>query len=370
MMGIVKTGSIAILVYTLLPAATFGQVFDFAQDMDQLTRSWFKEDAPGGVILVVKGDDVIYEKVGGRADLQAGTPIDRHTIFNTGSISKTFVANAILILHEQGKLSIDDPLSRFFDDFDDMEIAAAVTIRHLLSHTSGLPDSRNVRDNREFFLTARDTANFEPLKATRSFNFVPGSRFEYSNPAYNGLALIVERVSGQKWQEFVMQHVFGPAGLQESTITEGPHPASGVAHAYVSTGAGFEEYDYGEFPTFAASGNGGVWCSIGDLVQYERALQEGKIISLALLKESRTPFHPENWSSDAEPQVGYGWFVEEKHPQTGSKVVYHTGSQGGFRAFHLFIPDRDVIFSALFNQPFDSRTLFSQGLALIAEHGI
>ncbi|MDX1477734.1 MAG: serine hydrolase domain-containing protein [Saprospiraceae bacterium] len=368
---ILRLRPIAVVVVSLLAASAWSQYDDFAREMDALTGEWWSDDAPGGVILVMKGEETVYQRVGGLADLGTGTPIDVQTIFNTGSISKTFVANAILILHEEGKLSIDDPLSRYFDDFADPKIAEAVTIRHLLSHTSGLPDSRNVRADPAFYMTARDTANFAPLKQTRDFKFEPGSRFEYSNPAYNGLALIVERVSGRKWQDFIRDRIFRPAGMQRSTITDGPHPATGVAHAYEPDGeGGYAEYDYGEFPTFAASGNGGVWCSIGDLVKYERALQAGKIISPELLQESRTPWHPDNWSASNDPQIGYSWFIDLQNAHTGGKIVYHTGSQGGFRAFHIWIPDRDVIFCALFNQPFDSRRLFAEGLALIAKHGI
>ncbi|MEI9912726.1 MAG: serine hydrolase domain-containing protein [Bacteroidota bacterium] len=89
--------------------------------------------------------------------------------------------------------------------------------------------------------------------------FEPGTKYKYSNPAFNGLALIIEKVTGKKWQDYINDLIFKPAGMKTSTITDGPHPQHGVAHAYIEKkGGGFEELDYGEEPTFAAAGNGGV----------------------------------------------------------------------------------------------------------------
>ena len=358
---------VILFVGVFLPMIGVCQYKALHKDMDQLTEEWFDDDAPGGVIIIVKGDEIIYSKIGGIADMGTGLAIDDQTIFNTGSISKTFVASAILMLHEQGKLNIDDPISMYFDDFDDESIAEAVTVKNLLSHTSGLPDLRDVRGNVEFYMTAKDVENFAPLKATKEFDFEPGSQFQYSNPAYNGLALIVEQVSGQKWQDFIEENIFEPAGMEQSTITDGAHPETGVAHAYVEDNGEYKEYDYGEFPTFTASGNGGVWCSIGDLILYEKALHAGKIISKELFAESRTPYHPDNWSSSSPPGVGYGWWVQENNDQVGGKIEYHTGSQGGFRAFHIYIPGKDILYCALFNRPVDTRGLFEKGLKVIGK---
>jgi len=145
-------------------------------------------------------------------------------VCNTGSISKTFVSNGILILEEQGLLLLEDEIKKYFDDFDNEQVAGIVKIKHLLSHTSGLSDLRNVRDNFEFYLTAKDKENFEPLKHADSLNFEPGEKFQYSNPAFNGLALIIEKLSKQKWQIFIEDNIFEPAGMTNSKITDGAYP--------------------------------------------------------------------------------------------------------------------------------------------------
>ncbi len=171
------------------------------RELDTMLAEEFKADQPGGSVLVMKGDRTLFSENYGVADLVTKEKITENTLFNLGSVSKTFVSNGILILNEQGLLSLDDSLAQYFDDFINSDIARKVKIKHLLSHTSGLPDIRNVSDNFDFFLTAKDEENFAPIKLADSLNFEPGEKFEYSNPAFNGLALIIEKVTGQKVAE-------------------------------------------------------------------------------------------------------------------------------------------------------------------------
>ena len=112
-------------------------------------------------------------------------------------------------------------------------------------YTLGLPDNRQVSKDTVFYLTAKDSENWAPVTKTDTLVFESGDRFEYSNPAYNGLALIVEQVSGMKWQKFIEENIFKPSGMNTSTITDGPHPATGVSHAYnkIAGGCGLKQLD-------------------------------------------------------------------------------------------------------------------------------
>lgn len=323
-------------------------------DFEELFDGKFADDEPGGIILVKKGDDIVFLKSYGVEDIETGKKIDTNTIFNTGSISKTFVSNGILMLEEANLLSIEDNLFQYFFDFDNENISKEVKIKHLLSHTSGLPDSRKVSENPEFYLTAKDEENFQPIKHTQSLNFEPGKEFQYSNPAYNGLALIIEKVTKQKWQDFIKEKIFIPSGMMHSKITDGPHPEQGVAHAYKVNDNSFEEDDYGEYPTFAAAGNGGVWCSILDLVNYNKALSTNTFLKKETIEKSQNVWMPENWASTTDPDVGYSWFIADKEVERnnlGVKVISHTGWQGGFRAFYISIPEKDILYVGLFNRP-------------------
>ncbi len=230
--------------------------------LDAFFTSQFATGDPGGAVLVMKDTTVLFKKGYGVADINTKEPITTKTLFNLGSISKTFVANGILILQEEGKLSVEDSLIKYFPDFKNKEIASKVKIKHLLTHTSGLPDNREVSKDTVFFLTANDLQNWYPITQTDTLEFEPGSKYNYSNPAYNALALIIEQVSKQKWQDFIHDRIFVPSGMTTSTITDGAHPSSGVSHGYAMIGKRWTEDDYGEEPTFCASGNGGIWSSL------------------------------------------------------------------------------------------------------------
>jgi CubicO group peptidase (beta-lactamase class C family) len=320
------------------------------QRLDSLFESYFKPGEPGGAVLVVRNNQVIYKRGFGIADVHTREAITTKTLFNVGSISKTFVAYGILQLAKDGRLSLDDELLRYFPDFKNREIARKVKLYHLLTHTSGIPDSRPIEAQRTFYLTAGDAENFAPLKQTDSLQFEPGTKYKYSNPAFNGLALIIEQVTGQKWQHYIREHVFTPAGMHISTITDGPHPESGVSHAYiVNEKKQFEELDYGEEPTFAAAGNGGVWSSVEELWSYEQAIQQHRFLPEEWIRKSRTVYPFPAWA-DATPQrLGLSWFINTD--STGRKMIGHTGSQGGFISDYCWWPGEKTFYVLLCNIP-------------------
>jgi len=367
-----KNRYVFIMSFLFFAHFLFGQEQKIKKAFGELYGDLFEADEPGGSILVMKGKDILFQGNYGVADIQTGEKITENTIFNTGSISKTFVSNGILILNERKKLSLDDPISKYFGDFDKKEIAEKVTIAHLLSHSSGLPDIRNVRNHREHFITARDKENWEPIKRTEAFNFEPGSNFQYSNPAFNALALIIEQVSGKKWQSFIREEIFKPSGMENSEITDGPLPDKDVAHAYIDENGKFVESDYGEVPTFAAAGNGGIWSSVMELAQYEKAIRAYTFLSEKMIDQSRSPCVFPEWDQFKDPKIGYSWFLGEDSlfgtNELGVDIVYHTGSQGGFRAFYITIPEKDILYMALFNRPFDAyRDVMRDGLRILKE---
>jgi len=341
--------------------------------LDSLLTAEFRAGEPGGAVLVMKGDSIVFLKCIGLADMVSGEEITSKTLFNLGSISKTFVANGILILGERGKLSVTDPMSIYFPEFRSREIADAVTITHLLTHTSGLPDNRPVSENPEFFITAKDYENFAPVMQAVQFNFPPGEKYEYSNPAFNGLALIIEKVSGRKWQQFIAEEIFAPAGMVSSTITDGPHPEEGVSHGYELVNGEWVESDYGEFPTFPAAGNGGVWSSVTELAKYEKSIRQNIFLGKELTDMSRTILRPANWADTIPPFIGYSWFIGEEEVlgmknDFGVRFFYHTGDQGGFRAFYFTVPDKGILYVGLFNRPpEDLDKIIFTGLNLMKE---
>ncbi len=316
---------------------------------DLLFQSYFDAAEPGGAVLIVKDNKIVYQKGFGIADVNSKEAITTKTLFNVGSISKTFVAYGILKLAAEKKLSLEDDLYKYFPDFKDPAIAHQVKLYHLLTHSSGIPDSRRVKEEHDFYLTAKDDENFAPLKQTDKLKFEAGTKYEYSNPAFNGLALIIEKVTGRKWQDYIQEIIFQPAGMMTSTITNGPHPDSGVAHAYIKNEKEvFEELDYGEEATFAAAGNGGVWSSVEELWKYEQAIQQFHFLDSNWIGKSRIAYPFPGWQDAMPSRLGLSWFLTK---EMGLNMTGHTGSQGGFISDYCWIPEKKIFYVLLCNIP-------------------
>ena len=323
----------------------------FAEQMDAYFLKEFAPDQPGGSVLVMKDTMIVFSKGYGLADLKTKEPINSKTLFNLGSISKTFVSNGILILQELGKLSVEDSLIKYFPKFKNKDIAQKVKIKHLLTHTSGLPDNRQVSKDSVFYLTAKDAENWYPITQTDTLEFETGSKYKYSNPAFNGLALIMEQVSGMKWQDFISERIFIPSGMGRSTITDGAHPSNGVSHGYTMIQGQWREDDYGEEPTFCAAGNGGVWSTVEELARYELALRKGTFLNVKSIDKSAVIKTFPNWSEKDLPFIGWSWWIGQT--SDGLKTIGHTGSQGGFQANYVSIPEKGILFVILCNSPRD-----------------
>ena len=335
--------------FLILVSGCSPRQYSIDKELDAVFDSVFKKNEPGGAVLVAKDGKIVYEKGFGVTDINTKEKITPQTLFNVGSISKTFVAFGILQLAKENKLSLDDDIYKYFPDFKDSSLAKKIKIHHLLTHSSGLPDIRNVREDSVFYLTAKDEENWAPIKQADSLEFQPGEKFNYSNPAFNGLALIIEKVTGMKWQEYIEQKIMIPSGMNTSTITDGPHPESGVSHGYLFDGKKYSEKDYGEEPTFAASGNGGVWSSVKELWKYEQAIQQHIFLDSGWINKSRTVFSFPNWKDSLPPFIGLCWFITKFE---NKKMIGHTGSQGGFRADYVCLSDYNTFYIILCNTPF------------------
>jgi CubicO group peptidase (beta-lactamase class C family) len=318
--------------------------------LDSLFSTVFKPGEPGGAVLVARKGQVLFKKGYGVEDINTRKPITAKTLFNTGSISKTFVSYGILRLEQEGKLSLNDPIAKYFPDFNSKTIAQKVTLQNLMTHSSGLPDARKVSANPVFYLTAKDPENWAPIKSVETLNFEPSSKFEYSNPAFNGLAIVIEQVTSQPWQRYLRRTIFQPSGMPRSTITDGPHPRKGVSHGYERRPDGtFSELDYGEEPTFAASGNGGVWSSVEELWAYEQAIQKAVFLKPEHITRSRTIAPQSNWADTKPPFMGLSWFIL-RDDRMGAQIG-HTGSQGGFISDYIWLPEQGIFYVLLCNTP-------------------
>jgi CubicO group peptidase (beta-lactamase class C family) len=220
---------------TILLAAGLGWQAAPAEDL----RSWLAEQGSrqqfSGVVLVVEGDRPVFEAAIGQADRATFRPNTIDTRFNLGSINKTFTAVAIAQLVQRGKLSFDDPIGKHLEDYPNRDAAAAVTIHHLLTHTSGLAPATDGR-----FGVGRPGSSVSELVesfAAQPLRFAPGSQQEYSNAGYVLLGRSVEVVSGSSYGDYVARHVYEPAGMRNTGFEPVPPASGSAAKGYVALGA-------------------------------------------------------------------------------------------------------------------------------------
>ncbi len=310
------------------------------KQVDELFTSLYPLDQPGAAVLIMKDEEIIFEKGYGIADMEKMTPIDGNTFFNIASVSKQFSSIALLMLAQDGKLSLDDTVSEWFPEFES-ELMQKISLKHLLSHTSGIPDARD-RSDRHFVTTAIDTTSYQYIGKLEKLNFEPGKGYEYMNPTYQLMYTIIERASGENFDDFMRNRIFNVAGMQKATYFEEGKVIPNMSHGYllnVESGE-YEEFDYGEESFFATKADGGLYTSVKEFCKWELALRNNTLVSENLKIEAHTP----KIKIDDIPYTsyGYGWFIEEK-PGFPTKI-YHTGDNGGFQIYAGRYPGQNILY--------------------------
>lgn len=333
-----------------------------ASDMkaDELTRRidevfdavYNNPNEPGAAVLILQGGDTIYSRCFGLADIETKSPVTFETNFCIASVSKQFSAVALLQLAEQGLLSLDDPLSRFFPEFQ-APFFKDITLHHIMSHTSGIPDARP-RDDRNFVLYSTDVESVQYMRTLDHLNFKPGTQYEYINPTFQLIYQIVERVTGRPFETYMHDSVFGRAGMQTCRYFEPDRAIACMAHGYDRDNQGrWQEYDYGEETFFATKADGALYCSINDFVRWERALRDNCVWSASTKRLAYNPWiqiHEDaNYGYQPHTGYGYGFFVQDVPGQPTH--VYHLGDNGGFTIYAGKVPERDLIFLFFSTRP-------------------
>ena len=307
---------------------------------------------PGAAVVVYQGKETIYSRCFGMADLETRTPVTLETNFCIASVSKQFSAVALLQLAEEGKLSLNAPLSKFFPEFQ-APFFKDITLHHILSHTSGIPDARP-RDDRNFVLYSTDVNSVGYMKTLDHLNFLPGTQYEYINPTFQLIYQIVERVSGMPFETYMQKNIFDRIGMKTCCYFEHDRKIANMAHGYQRDANGlWQEYDYGEESFFATKADGALYCSINDFVRWERALRDNRVWTAASKRLAYQPWisipRDANYGYQAYTGYGYGFFVQDFPGEPTH--VYHLGDNGGFTIYAGKIPERDLIFLFFSTRP-------------------
>jgi CubicO group peptidase (beta-lactamase class C family) len=289
-------------------------------------------DIPGAAVLVLHDGQILFEHGYGVTDLRTKRQINARTNFRLASVTKQFTAMAVMLLAHDGKLKYDEALTDVFSHFP--EYGRRITVRDLLNHTSGLldyedlmpPSNPNMPVETE---QIHDAAVLDLLKRQTSTKFVPGSRWAYSNSGYVVLGLIVQKVSGESFPDFLQQRIFAPLQMTNThAYVRGKNTVPDRAYGHSFEGGKWEETD--QSPTSATLGDGGVYSSLEDLAKWDRALRNNTLLSRSEMQAALTPVGvPGVEGPDAVPaQYGFGWFL---NPYKGHKRMWHYGETMGFR---------------------------------------
>ena len=300
------------------------------QKADNLFYTEQQPQGPGVSISVHHNGQSLYKNQHGYANMEYRIPISDSSVFLVGSISKQFTSFSILLLEKEGKLSLDDPITKYLPELADLK--SMVTIRHLANHTSGFRNNYDINNLRG--RTNEDLMNQSNMVALllqqRGLNFTPGNQFQYCNSGYILLAEIVSRVSGMTFSEFVKTNIFEPLDMKNSQFLEDPtHLVMNKVNSYY-----FSEDDYHYYPmNRSIVGSTGLYTTTDDLIKWHRNFEHFKIGDQNIFSKMIAPSQ-----LNSGQQIPYGLGLETK-TYRGVKVLFHGGGDAGFRAYLLSVPE-------------------------------
>lgn len=298
--------------------------------LDTLMRAYEKLGQFNGTVLVAKGNSIIYQKAFGSKDVKAGTNNDPSTLFRIYSVTKTFTSTVVFKLIEEHRLSLDDRLSKFYPAFPKGD---SITVKHLLTHTSGIYDYVRGNDMKD-----ETESSFVRFLASKPLAFSPGKGWNYSNSNYWLLGFIIAKVTGLTYEDAVKQFIFKPCGMKSSGFDFKTLQDKNKATGYdvFSDNEKKPAVDIDPPGPYAA---GAIYSTTADLYRYFKAHMAFKLISKASLEKA--------WMPDSlNPHYGFGWQIKDFNKK---RVIYHGGGGPGFRSNFSFIPEDSVCVILLIN---------------------
>lgn len=289
-------------------------------------------NGPGATIAVVRDGSIVFERSFGMANLTTGERTSARTNYRLASITKTFTGTAIHLLAQQNKLSLEDKVNKFLPEL--REVAPNVTLRHLLTHTSGLPEyERLVPANSDPKDQLVDSDVLKLVSRAKPYA-EPGGRYRYNNTGYALLALVIERVSKLSYAEFLKRNIFVPAGMTSSLVYAKDAKITNRAIGYSVSDFRWADTDQDRFT--AVLGDGGVYSSAADLARWIDALDNNTLLEPKRLLEATTA---KVRTQTPGLSYGLGWRVGEEQ---GERVAFHTGTTSGFKNVLLWVPSRKL----------------------------
>ena len=307
--------------------------------IDQLFKI-YTGNVPGAALMIIKDGKPLLTRTYGLADVDKKIPVETRTNFRLASFTKQFTTMCIMMLEEQGRLSYDQTLKEIFPAFP--TYGKQITIRHLLHHTSGLIDYESlIPDTATIQVLDRDVLHM--MMQQDSTYFPPGAQYRYSNSGYAVLAMIIEKVSGKSFAQFLKDNIFDPLGMTNTVAYEkGISEVANRAFGYANENGELVFKD--QSLTSAVLGDGGIYSSVEDLFKWDQALYTDKLVRFETLARA---FTPGILNDGTKLDYGFGWRIDEYR---GSRRTHHTGQTCGFTTIIQRYPEQQFSIIILTNR--------------------
>ena len=325
--------SIFSIYLTFLFAASIAQAQNSAATdavADYVKAEIQRQHIPGLALLVAKGGKIVRAEGFGLANVELQVPVKPETIFQSGSVGKQFTATAVMMLVEEGKIGLDDPLTKYFADAP--ATWKEVTVRELLSHTAGFGDYP------KDFNFRKDWTEDEELKLIESIPlaYPPGTNWHYSNFGYVTLGILIHRVTGEFYGDFLQQRIFQPLGMQSTRIISEADIVPNRSAGYRLVKGELKNQEW-VAPIVNTTADGSLYFSILDLAKWDAALYTEKLLKRSSLDLMWTPVKLKNGQLN-KGNYGFGWFIDQR---SGHRCIHHDGAWQGFEtAIDRYVDDQ------------------------------
>ncbi len=328
---LVRPLALALLIVFGPPGSTRAK--DLSPKFEEYMDACIKLNHFSGAVLVSKDGETLFGKGYGLANAEHQVPNTTQIKFRLGSITKQFTAMAILVLKERGKLKVEDPVGKYLDNAP--KAWEGVTIHHLLTHTGGVPSYTDDPAYPKKMMMPETVKSMIARFRDKPLDFKPGEKFHYSNSGYFLLGAIIEKLSGKSYEAFLKEAIFDPLGMKDTGYDHSDTLLPGRASGYTFDGEGLKNADYLDMTQPYAAGS--LYSTVEDLARWDRALDDGKLISKETYAKMYAPF---------KNSYAYGWMVTTTK---GRKEIQHGGGINGFVTENLRYPDQKLCVVVLCN---------------------
>ncbi len=329
---------------------------DLESKLDAMFNAKYDANSPGATVLIAKDGKAIYRKAFGLANLELSVPMKPENVLEIGSITKQFTSVSILMLMEEGKLSLQDKITKFLPDYPTQ--GKTITVHHLLNHTSGIKSYTGMQsfmENARKDMSPKEIIDFfknEPM------DFDPGTEYRYNNSAYIILGYIIEEVSGMTYADFVQKRIFDKLGMTNSTYGSKTKVVKNRASGYQPNENGYQNANYLSMTLPYAGGS--LMSCVDDMLKWQQALHNNTLISAKSKKLASTNYKLNN----GDPiYYGYGFSVDEIN---GISTIEHGGGIFGYTCYGVYAPSQDVYAIVLTNSNGNSPTDITVAAAAVA----